>query len=151
MFYPFNSFVYFPITSRVESSCFNKNGTQLLCKGMADSLIIHNCETLLQSEVKTPIYTTPSESVQLLTGWDDFCFAGQNDEFVAASSVTDFSLHLWGVPSDESAIPKPLIALGGHSNQITGVRYNRKYGCLASSSLDDSVKIWMPGQDPSLE
>ena len=79
-----------------------------------------------------------------------FCFAGQNDEFVASASSDHRRLSIWAVPDAEKEddecciIEQPLLALEGHQFEIACMSYIRQNCTLASSDYSGLINIWTP-------
>ena len=77
-------------------------------------------------------------------GRNMFCFAGKDDEQVAAASM-DNSLHVWSLPDSQGrdiTVDQSLIALRGHTARVYTVRYDHNNDILASAGADQTIKLW---------
>ena len=98
--------------------------------------------------VNGKVQFTASDYSHLDNGGNNFCFAGQDDELVAAASV-DHGLYIWSLPNDQQVagdqvVDKPLVVLRGHKDDIYAVRYNRRRDMLASAGEEKIIKLWTP-------
>ena len=76
-----------------------------------------------------------------------FCFAGDNDEFVATASSKDRRLFIWGIPDaiDEEVVHRPLLVLPEHhEKEITRIAFSRKNCSLTSADYGGVINIWTP-------
>ena len=83
-------------------------------------------------------------------GWNNSCFAGQDDELVVVASA-DHGLFVWSLPTDQKVagdqiVDQPLVVLRGHKDDINAVRYNRQRDTLASADQEGVIKLWTPRQ-----
>ena len=133
-----------------ESVRFNRQGTRLLCREACQLPTVYEVPTNQQMtdgvngnvRFSAPDYTTPN------FGWNNFCFAGKDDESVVAASA-DHGLFVWSLPTDqqvagEQIVDQPLVVLRGHKKDINAVRYNRQRDTLASAGADKIIRLWTP-------
>lgn len=160
-FYNYRLIKYYPIVQPLRcirsfgrpkntlSARFDGNGSRLLCRPKADLPVIYNVPTEQQQpidkitdkiEFTAPGYTIPSKKPSPF----DCCFAGENDELVVASSVTDGNFYIWSAPSDAQAnqtIDQALLSLP--ANQTTkSVRFSKAISTLASGDVAGVIKLW---------
>ena len=78
-----------------------------------------------------------------LRGRADFCFAGDDDELVIASSPSNPKLYVWSVPVGQGnrTIDQPMLSLSGHQRH-RAVRYSKAVSTLASGDEGGSIKLW---------
>jgi len=76
-------------------------------------------------------------------GRADFCFAGDDDELVIASSPSNPKLYVWSVPvgQGDRTIDQPMLSLSGNQRH-RAVRYSKAVSTLASSDEGGLIKLW---------
>ena len=84
-------------------------------------------------------------------GWNNYCFAGKDDELVVAASA-NHGLFVWSLPTDQQVpgdqiVDQPLVVLRGHKEDIYAVGYNRQSDTLASAGEEGVIKLWTPIDD----
>ena len=148
------------LTVKTESVEYNLKGTRLLCAAQrcaknGDSISIYD---LLQGasskgEAKNVISLDADYYVYPSTIGNSCCFAGRNDELVAAASLHR-CVFIWSVPDskeEKQMIWEPLMVLTGHETFVNNICFNRHYSTLASSEKHKTIKLWTPFKLPSTD
>jgi len=74
------------------------------------------------------------------------CFAGGDDELVAAPSSNNHNLFIWSVPEGrgDRTVDQSLLSLTGHQHAVINVRYSKVTSTLASGDDGGIIKLWTP-------
>ena len=138
----------FDSTSATLSARFDGKGSRLLCKPRNDLPVVYNILT----DQEQPVANRVTEKMHLtapgfstIRGRSNNCFAGDDDELVAASS-SDHRLFIWSVPEGrgDRTIDQALLTLSGHLEVIGTVRYCKATSTLASGDEGGIIKLWTP-------
>ena len=128
---------------------YNRKGTRLLCCEGDKQLVIYD---LLPSSngVGKIVRLAARDYSYPFAAANSCCFAGRDDELVAATSYRE-NVFIWSVPDgkeEEQTIDDPLIILSGHESNVSSVCYNRHYSALASCENNKTIKVWTPFELP---
>ena len=124
---------------------FNRQGTRLLYGKVNQPPAIFDVTSEEQKDGATGKVRLSSPGFSLsYVGWNTLCFAGKDDELVAAASE-DHSLHVWSLPDSQGrdvTINQSLVALRGHTAPVYTVRYVLNNDVLASAGAEKIIKLW---------
>ena len=154
LLYFFRHLLHFPSDGGVYCARYNGKGTRLLCNDAVKQFIIYDLPASVDksSDITGKVRLTFQNGDQVPRhGRNSCCFAGKDDELVAAAAMKNDGLCVWSVPDGygERVINEPLLLLRGNSMMTMGVRYSPQNCLLATCGMGkDSIKFWSPFKLP---
>ena len=126
---------------------FNRQGTRLLYGLSEQPPVVFDVPLEEQMDGATGKVRLSSHGFSLPdAGINTLCFAGKEDEVVAAASE-DNSLHVWSLPESQGrdmTINQSIFALRGHTGDVYTVCYDHNNDVLASGGREKTIKLWNP-------